>query len=677
MTLRIRKLELLAVTGAGNFGATLSFETGLNIISARNTSGKSTCVMSILYALGLEGMLSPGQQPPLPDAMIRSIMEGDKEYPVVESRVRLEVENLEKKILTVQRRATGTSLERQLVRCTLGPAISEPDSVFPVQDYYVRFKGAAQEEGGFHRFLAEFLGFDLPKVPAHDDTTVPLYLECLMPYFFVDQLTGWRDLKSRMPTYLRVPEMAKRSAEYVLDLDILKRAIQRQKIEQEVARAETAWSRAIGRAKQVLGDCQSLIRGVPEKPTAIWPPSPAPQVLITDGQDWVLLQTAVDSLQGRLDELIGEEIPKAEEVSQQVIEQLGNAEQKLSTQTDKLQAASKDLAAERAHLDSVHKRLHALFEDMRQYQEWKKVQDRGGDIALETANGRCPCCHQSIKDTLLDQNVAPSPMSLEQNIDFIRDQIATFRDMWTDTKEVIEAKEQQVYAISRTIAEINEQIRALRRTLRTDGRLPSIAAVQEHLQVEQRIKKLRRLQDTATEIFQEFEERAKQWIKIQSDLAALAVLGLTDNDELKLSYLQQSFVQQLQKYDFQSFPIDQIGISRETYRPCRGDYDIGLTSASDTIRIIWSYLIGLLEVPREFQTHHVGLLVFDEPRQQGAEKLSFDELLHRAAKTKEFGQQVIFATSEDQEILEGIINDIDCNYRHFDGRILVRIEKEV
>jgi hypothetical protein len=672
MTLRIRKLELLAVTAVGNFGTTLSFTEGLNIISARNTLGKSTCVMSILYALGLEGMLGPSQQPPLPDAMIRSIMEGDKEYPVVESRVRLEVENHDNKILTVQRRVTGTTLERQLVRCTLGPAITEPDNAFPVQDYYVRFKGAAHEVGGFHRFLAEYVGYDLPNVPAQDETTVPLYLECLMPYFFVDQLTGWRDLKSRMPTYLRVPEMAKRSAEFILDLDILKRAIQRQKIEQEATKAEATWTRAIERAKEILGEDQALIRGVPEKPTAIWPPSPAPQVLITDGQNWALLQTAVENLKGRLHELVGEEIPKAEVVAQQVIEQLRAAEEKLSTQTERLHSASKDLMAERAHLESVHKRLHALFEDMRQYQEWKKVQDRGGEIELETANGRCPYCHQSIKDTLLDQNVAASPMSLEQNMEFIRDQIATFRDMWNDAKEVVEAKEKQVSAISRKIEETNEQIRALRRTLRTDGRLPSIAAVQEHLHVEQRMKRLQDLQVVALEILQDFAARAKHWAKIQSDLSNLAELGLTQKDELKLRHLQEAFIQQLRKYGFQSFLVEQIGIGRETYRPCRDNYDIGLTSASDTIRIIWAYLIGMLEVSRAFDTHHMGLLVFDEPRQQGAEKLSFDELLHRAAQSKKAGQQVIFATSEDQEILEGIIKDIDCNYRHFDGRILAR-----
>ncbi len=673
MSLLIRKLELLAVTSVGNFGATLPFGKGLNIISARNTSGKSTCMMAILYALGLEGMLGPNQQPPLTDAMTRSILEGEDEYPVVESRVRLEIENSQGKILTVQRRVTGSTAERQLLRCTSGPAITLPNAEFPVRDFYVRIKGAARDLAGFHRFLADFIGYELPDVPVQDESTMPLYLECLMPYFFVDQLTGWRDLKSRMPTYLRVPEMAKRSAEFILDLDILKLAIKRQKIEIEVNKAKDSWARALQRARDVLGGDQALLRGIPNEPTAVWPPEPSPQILITDGQNWVSINTAIENLRNRVEKLVGEEIPKAEEVSLQVIEQLRTAEEEVSRLTDLLHSGSKDLMSEKAHLESIRKRLHALFDDMRQYQEWKKVQDRGGDIHLETSNGRCPCCHQSIKDTLLEQTTAASPMTLEQNIAFLRDQIATFRDMFKEAEVVVEVKEKQVATVGQRIEEASEQVRALRRTLRTDGRLPSIAAVQEHLHVEQRMRKLEQLKAAASKLFEDFSVRAVHWARIQSERALTSDSVLTSSDQAKLLQLQILFLQQLREYDFQSFPIGQIEISHESYRPSRDGYDIGLTSASDTIRIIWAYLIAMLEVSSKFSMNHLGLLVFDEPRQQGAEKLSFDKLLHRAAHSSHHGHQIIFATSEDKEVLEGIIKDIECNYQHFEGRILARV----
>src|SRR5258706_2027208 len=124
-------------------------------------------------------------------------------------------------------------------------------------------------------------------------------------------------------------------------------------------------------------------------------------------------------------------------------------------------------------------------------------------------------------------------------------------------------------------------------------------------------------------------------------------IGLSPADEAKLRLLQDSFVDQLGEYNFTSFLIDRIAISHETYRPSRDGYDIGLTSASDTIRIIWAYLLGMLEVSRSAQTNHLGLLIFDEPRQQGAQAMSFDALLKRAAEAVSVGQHGMFTTSEE------------------------------
>lgn len=46
--------------------------------------------------------------------------------------------------------------------------------------------------------------------------------------------------------------------------------------------------------------------------------------------------------------------------------------------------------------------------------------------------------------------------------------------------------------------------------------------------------------------------------------------------------------------------------------------DLGITSASDAIRVVWAYLLGMLEVARVKDTNHPEFLVFDEPKQQMA-----------------------------------------------------------
>lgn len=670
MALRIRYLKVRLATESGPFGVEMRFTDGLNILSAPNTSGKSTCAMSILYALGLEGMLGPSQNPPLPDAMLRRVMDGDRERIVTESRVWLEIENHRKESLTVDRLVTGTTQQRQLIRGTLGPALTAPSDTYPRRDFYVRTAGGMQAESGFHRYLATFLGYDLPNVPGAEKEPVPLYLECLFPYFFVDQLTGWRDIKSRMPSYLRIPEMTKRSAEYVLDLDILRRAIEKQDLLNKQESVKKQWAVARERADIELGKSQAVTRGIPEAPTAIWPSSSPPQVYATDGKEWKPLKDVLERLKAREQVLTTEAIPQAEAVAQTTAEELRRAEEELDSTTEHLTEMTKELMAERANLEAVYKRLRALLEDDRKYKDAKRLRDRGGELPLESVAGVCPTCHQPIKDVLLHQEKALSPMTLEENLAFIKDQIDTFATMRSDLSEVIAAKEHQAEAIVMSITELNARIRALRKTLHSDGRVPSYAAVQERLQIEGRLLALGGAGEAFEKINETFKMLAKEWSAIEGRLKVLADISLSDTDKKKLSALQESFIAQLREYKFTSFPLDKLEISAESYRPSREGYDVGLTSASDTIRMIWAYLLGMLEVARDSKTNHIGLMVFDEPRQQGADAMSFDALLKRAAEAAEFGQQVICTTSEDPLLLDSLLAGTECNQIRFNNKIL-------
>ena len=82
---------------------------GLTVISAENTRGKSTLVQAIIFALGLEKMLSPRREVPLPRVMTVELQEtvGGPDIPVLASQVLLEVENGKGDVITLQRSAKG------------------------------------------------------------------------------------------------------------------------------------------------------------------------------------------------------------------------------------------------------------------------------------------------------------------------------------------------------------------------------------------------------------------------------------------------------------------------------------------------------------------------------------------------------------------------------------------
>jgi len=54
--MKFRNLQLRIQTTDGPYGARLEFKDGLVVVWADNSMGKSTCVRSMLVALGLEAM---------------------------------------------------------------------------------------------------------------------------------------------------------------------------------------------------------------------------------------------------------------------------------------------------------------------------------------------------------------------------------------------------------------------------------------------------------------------------------------------------------------------------------------------------------------------------------------------------------------------------------------------
>jgi len=112
--LTIRRLQLRVQTPEGLCGADLYFDRGLNILRAANSSGKSTCMQAMIYALGLEGMLSPRRVIPLPHVMTDVIEVDGGERPVIESWVTIEIENQRAEVLTIRRSVKSDTFDTSL-----------------------------------------------------------------------------------------------------------------------------------------------------------------------------------------------------------------------------------------------------------------------------------------------------------------------------------------------------------------------------------------------------------------------------------------------------------------------------------------------------------------------------------------------------------------------------------
>jgi hypothetical protein len=672
VTLFFRHLRLRAETKSGTFGADIPFSTGLNVLWADNTKGKSTSLQGLLYALGLERMLSPRREIPLTYVMTSHLEEDDGrvEHAVLESSVSVELQNSAGKVITV-RRGIKSSRDKRLVTVFQGPALTNPTGQYEQRDFFVLDPGAAQREAGFHRFLAEFMGWQLPRVRRFDGGETSLYLEAIFPLLYVEQKAGWSSMPAAFPNYMQIRDVGRRAIEFLMGLDTNELELKRQKLDLELATSNSAWSSKLAEILSVATLANARVQGIPNAPTVSIKDIESAFCQVPLGDEWRPMEEIMSVLRRQVAELRETEIPTVEDLSDSASRELSKFMEIAAEQNAARNAMFRARQAELLQLESVRRRLTALEEDLQKNVDAQKLRSFGSQITKAFATDHCPTCSQPIQDTLLAQQANAAVMPVEDNIEYLRSQRSIFQRLSAQVEASIGSFDRRLAAATAEVNETNRRIRALRTDLVSPSHSPSIATLEERLRAEARL-------NTLDDVQQRFEQHKLALVELSTRHAHLLFerqLLPTDRfsskDQAKLKRLTRLIQQQAGSYGFTTFAAAEIEIAPDSFRPQKEGFEIGFElSASDAIRLKWAYHLSLLELARADSTNHPGFLIFDEPRQQAARELSFQRLLERASSAKAAGQQVIFATSEDRGRLESFINNIDCSYIPFDGYIV-------
>jgi hypothetical protein len=672
MSLRLRQLQLRVQTGEGLYGARIEFDDGLVILRADNSMGKSTCVQAIIYALGLERMLGPSSDVPLPHVMTRYVEDGVRELTVLESEVLLEIANSRGEALTIKRGVVGER-DTRLISTWEGGKLSNPDDRFTQLDYFVRDPGAATHPAGFHTRLARFLGWELPVVTRFSGSDCPLYLEAIFPLFVVEQKHGWAGIQANLPTFLGIREVAKRALEFVLNLDAAGLAEQRQRLEQEESQLRSNWKTATSALGMLLRLVSGRVIGIPEHPTTQWPPAVLPQFEVFRAGQWLDVRVAQGADREELDILEADPVPTVGATAEGLSQRLSEARQILSVRETLAAALLDENETEKVQLRALENRLVALRDDLQRNRDALRLRSFGSVAEWSSSDHLCPTCHQRVTDALLPQGTAENAMSLEDNITFISNQIRTFERLRENTAQLISRKDAELDSLRAEISSLRTQIRAIRQSLLSPESAPSIESVRQRIELERGLRLVSQALEDFDAQMDALGELAGEWRRLQERKQALPTAGLSPLDQEKLRRFEQLLRQQLREFGFSSISPDSVDISPESYRPTREGFNLGFDlSASDNIRIIWAYLEGLLELSSVYDLRHPGLLVLDEPRQQEAAQLSFEQLLRRASTCRQRGQQVVFVTSEPLEELNRMTEQLRPTIINFEGRVIAR-----
>lgn len=655
--LRINRLRIEIKTGnaesGGVYGFDEKFSNGLTFIASNNnTAGKSSVLEAIYYCLGFEEIIGGRNEKVLTSVYKSTIHDGDKDWNVLESGAYLEISN-GNEIVTIYRSAKLETKDPRLVTVYYGDYDSIGNQKTQPEDMYLHDGGAATNEKGFHSFLESFLHIQLPLVQT-DGNNQKLYLQVIFSGLFIEQKHGWGDIFSGMP-YFGIRDAKKRVVEFLLGLDTFKN-------EREKNRLKSIKDAIISEWKNIFNDInRNAIRescsvsGLPIQPK-----------IMNDNDYKVIAVTTVDkkSLENAISEL-QEEHDSIKCLKPRNIDNFDGLNKELQTISETIdsfeQKASEcheQIILSRSAVAQAERSLEIVTRDLRNNKDAAKLQSMGSVVGCKISENICPTCNQKIDDSLLHLGNDIPIMSIEENIRHLEGQ----KSVLEFTRDSHKTNIEQLSLVKNDLQARLVTLRRLAQTIRSDIYSTetewSEFVVQKLVEIESKIREYVQLQSFIKQKLEEIRKLSDRWKKYKEEYEKLPKKEVSDLDTEVIRTFKNNFVNNLRKYKYKSAPdIDSVDIPVETCLPLIDGFDMKFdSSASDNIRIIWSFTIALLQTSLAKKGNHPSIIIFDEPAQHSIVTSDMESLIQSVLDIKGLAQVIVGITLNNKELKQFIEN---------------------
>ena len=638
-------LESVEVSGnaeSGEFRGELHFSRGLQVISADNAFGKSLSVTTVAWCLGAEAVFGlPDNDPSCFPLAVRDEIKLDGESSLV----------LTSQASIVFMREDGDRL--RLTRAIKGDgsriAVQEiaTDGTIRESLFSARYHTMSDSTGGFQFFFFNWINWRHQKTITYKGAEAEVYIENLIPLFYIDQDEGWTDIQALQVTRYGQQQIGEFAVEFLLAGFNAMAA--------RLAQLRTAQTTAALKEKQrLLAD--RIVAGLNNYGWRI-------ELSSFGSLDDLVARWRNISLSGILADRFATDLPKQIAALRSRVELLRTALTKAPI--DPADASAPVAASQR--VIELKGRRHKLSEDA----STSRVQVDQTEILLESLEDRlhaaedlyrlkttgvgridkieCPTCHRDLDPTtfaLTTQSTDSVANHIEalkrdrdllvRNLDSMRATLATlFSELQTVSTELLEAERALMNVTS------------------------AVGSVREHLaQTAAELASTERAVDRAIEInrnIELWEEEIQAWLQEAGELESSS--GSSDFQNRR-----SAFIKALTNYliAFGHSAINQATAGdvslNEQYTPMLGLKRIrSLGSASDQSRLIAAYTLALAEASVSIGGMHPGIVILDEPLQQHPDpkhrELFLSFLSKALAKSAKF-QVIIFTSLRQAEIAQ-------------------------
>lgn len=650
--MRIDKLEISIEAYANNdhndirhFGRVLDFASGLNLVVGDNTSGKTTLVECLFYALAMEELIEGKPCDKTLDKAVKSqflYMEPDgnqHEWLVKESFVQIQLSNTNEETITVKRKIVSDDKQQNKMYVWQSPILDKMEHK-DCREYYIhnRDDHNTEHNEGFYALLADFADLPIIPVPARNTDKTIFYMQTVFTASYIEQKRGWSDFFANIRSY-NIINPKQKLVEYLMGYDTNTDLINSIGLKEKRKKLENLWNTKVTAVKNYLSYnglyTDGLQTEIKQQKIEL------DELRIAVRSESVEIYTYKERLKQRIQEL--ENKQKSSQVGsgyEQYLVVLKRYEQHI----EEYKNYCIELVTEADKLDNIREHIKYIESEMKRYDSLRKVNNIITTLDVKI----CPTCHQHLPSDTSTQSVLTSSQ-IQASRDMLSMQRSFLMPMVKRLEAALKNKELNKLYLDKQLRK--EEVEVKMMASQNNINLYPLSTNEQFELVDCKTKVV-----TLDEVELHTREQIEQLSHIKNDYqqvcGKIKKLGDMEEDDLPTAQMLSAFRKLLNKFNYTSNNvINEVFFKEEdtTYKylpvikhgenneeEIRAD-----SSASDFIRSIWAYYLTLLTESKR----HPGFLVMDEPCQHSMKEESLTHLFEVCASITD-KQTILFCSSQ-------------------------------
>ena len=433
-----------------------------------------------------------------------------------------------------------------MIEVTFGAALSKKDLAFKKESMFIHDGGGATNSyHGFHKWLEEFLGWELPSVSSSGEKEIKLYSQLVFPAILIEQKAGWSNYLATSP-YFGVKESKKRAIEFLLNLDVSQNEKAKRQNDAKLESYKKDWQAKYEEIERLISSDFISITGVNRYPHSDFDSNKTNLVYEKEG-DYCNLIERINRLEQDLKNKELAKLPTNDEAKDELnqkLEELLHEIQNLTEEEDKLRSF---LALEHAQKRDMQESLKEIDKEIEKNEGALKVKKFGAKLESALVAGNCPTCHQEIKDALLPLDINAIPMSIEDNVKYLKGQKKIFKSYIESCFKTVADLNNHLKRNRTLQEETRDRIKSIRLQLTADPRMPSVIDLRAQIKLEDEIKRFKGFLNFFSEKINEISEIHYHYKLALDEKKNLPQNGLSQEDKRKLDSFSNDFRELFEK----------------------------------------------------------------------------------------------------------------------------------